>query len=179
MPERNYYEVLGISRAAGADEIHAGYLERMHSVHPDLNSADGEAAHERAVEVVAAYGVLSDPSSRKRYDFRARHPFRRDGDLPGLRLLRGRDAEEAEQRFAEGLRRVTEDELARAVEPFKAALRLKPDYPAASYNLGLVGALLGNGSFALDVLAEGLRLSPKDDSLRQLRQSVVSTFMSV
>ncbi len=178
MPERDPYEVLGASRTAGPEDLHACYLERMHQVHPDLHSSDMDAAHERAVEVVAAYRLLSDPVARRRHDFRARFPFRQDGVLPGLKLLKGRSREEAERRFLEGMLRVREDELARAIEPFKAAVRLEPAFAAAAYNLGLAAALLGNGPYALDVLTEGLTNCPKDDGLKRLRQAVASTFMT-
>lgn len=179
MSERNHYEVLGASKSSIADEIHACYLERLHQVHPDRNAGDDELAHERTIEVVAAYRVLSNPDARKRYDFRCNNPFRIDGALPGMKLLKGRKTEEAEARFAEGGRFIKVDDLVRAVEPLKAALKLEPAYSAASYNLALAGALLGNGSFALSVLELAITRDSKDASLLRLRKAVVSTFLTV
>lgn len=179
MPSRSHYEVLGVERTADADRIHEGYLERLNEVHPDRNQGDEDTAHERTIEVVAAYRVLSDPESRKRYDFRMQNPFCLDGELPGFGVLKRRNRKEAEERFREGAYFLRADDLVKAVEPFKAALRLEPDYPPAAYNLALVGALLGSGTFALDVLAKALVHDPKEPSLLRLRQAVLETFLAV
>ena len=179
MPERNHYEVLGVSRSASVDEIHAHYLEKLHQVHPDRNAGDEDAAHERTIEVVAAYRVLSDPDARKRYDFKALNPFLSAGETPGLRMLISKERKEAEARFAEAVRWLRIEELAKAVEPLKAALKLEPAYSAASYNLALLGALLGNPNFALDVLAKAGQADPKDEALARLRKAIHATFLSV
>lgn len=179
MAERNHYDTLGAPKSADADELRACYLERLHQVHPDRNAGDDEAAHEKTIEVVAAYRVLSDPDARKRYDFRCGNPFRTDGELPGIKLLKGRKTAEAEARFAEGGRFIRAEDLVRAVEPLKAALKLEPCYSAASYNLALAGAVMGNGNFALDILSEAIRKDPKDAALQRLRKAVLATFLTV
>lgn len=179
MPERNHYEVLGVAKSASLEELHAHYLEKLHQVHPDRNVGDEDAAHEKTIEVVGAYRVLSDPDLRKRYDFRSGNPFRSDGELPGVRLLMSKERKEAELRFAEGLRWLKADDLVKAVEPLKAALKLEPAYSAASYNLALAGALLGNGNFALDVLTKAIQADPKDAALQKLRKAVTTTFLTV
>ncbi|HTB21150.1 MAG TPA: DnaJ domain-containing protein [bacterium] len=179
MSERNHYEVLGAAKSSTPDEIHACYLERLHQVHPDRNAGDDEAAHEKTIEAVAAYRVLSDPAARRRYDFRCGNPFRFDGELPGLKLLKGRKSGEAESHFTDSVRFIRADDLVKAVDPLKAALKLEPDYPAASYNLALAGALLGNGNFALGVLTAALKRDPKDASLQRLHKAVVTTFLTV
>ena len=179
MPERNYYEVLGISKSAGEDEIHAHYLDKLHQVHPDRNAGDEDAAHERTIEVVNAYRVLSDPDARKRYDFRAGNPFLHEGETPGVKLLKSKERKEAEERFTEGVRLLKSDEGPKAVEKFKAALKLEPAYSAASYNLALLGALLGNANFALDVLGKAMQADPKDAALPRLRKAVMAAFLTV
>jgi curved DNA-binding protein len=63
---RDYYEVLGVSRDAGADEIQRAFRTLARRYHPDVNK--DPAADDRFKEVNEAYHVLSDPSTRARYD---------------------------------------------------------------------------------------------------------------
>ena len=63
---RDYYDVLGVSRDAGPDELQQAYRRLARANHPDVNS--DPAAEERFKEVNEAYSVLSDPEQRKRYD---------------------------------------------------------------------------------------------------------------
>jgi curved DNA-binding protein len=71
---RDYYQVLGVSRNAGADELQQAYRRLARANHPDVNHDPG--AEERFKEVNDAYHVLSDPELRKRYD-RFGEDFRR------------------------------------------------------------------------------------------------------
>ncbi|MDF1816312.1 MAG: J domain-containing protein [Verrucomicrobiales bacterium] len=64
---RDYYEVLGVSRNAGQDDIKKAFKKLARKYHPDL-AADKEAAEEKFKEVNEAYEVLSDPAKRKKYD---------------------------------------------------------------------------------------------------------------
>jgi tetratricopeptide (TPR) repeat protein len=179
VPERNHYEVLGLSRSASPEDLHNHYLEKLHQVHPDMNAGDEEAAHERTIEVVNAYRTLSDPAARKLYDFRTGNPFLTEGLTPGLRVMLSKERKEAEARFNEGLRCLKVEDFTKAVEHFKAALKAEPAFGAASYNLALLGALLGNPNFALDVLAKAAQADPKDAALAKLRKAVHATFLSV
>ncbi|MCW2718766.1 DnaJ C-terminal domain-containing protein [Pseudonocardia sp.] len=63
---RNYYEVLGVPRNAGSDELQQAFRRLARENHPDVNK--DPAAEERFKEINEAYSVLSDPSKRKRYD---------------------------------------------------------------------------------------------------------------
>ena len=63
---RDYYQVLGVSRNAGADELQQAYRRLARANHPDVNHDPG--AEERFKEINDAYHVLSDPEQRKRYD---------------------------------------------------------------------------------------------------------------
>jgi molecular chaperone DnaJ len=65
--KRDYYEVLGVGREADEGTIKSAYRKLAHQFHPDKNSGD-QAAEERFKEVSEAYGVLSDPEKRARYD---------------------------------------------------------------------------------------------------------------
>ena len=65
--KRDYYEVLGIQKGAGEDEIKKAYRAMAKKYHPDLNPNDKEA-EAKFKEVGEAYEVLSDPDKRARYD---------------------------------------------------------------------------------------------------------------
>ncbi len=64
--KRDYYEVLGVERAAQADEIRGAYRKLARKYHPDVNRDDG--AEEQFKEVAEAYEVLSDAERRGAYD---------------------------------------------------------------------------------------------------------------
>jgi curved DNA-binding protein len=63
---RDYYEVLGVSRDAGPDELQQAFRRLARANHPDVNRDPG--AEERFKEINEAYQALSDPDLRKRYD---------------------------------------------------------------------------------------------------------------
>ena len=67
MEKRDYYEVLGVSKTATADEIKKAYRKLAVKYHPDKNPGDKEA-EEKFKEAAEAYDVLSDPQKRQRYD---------------------------------------------------------------------------------------------------------------
>ncbi|MER7817364.1 DnaJ C-terminal domain-containing protein [Streptomyces sp. NPDC096153] len=63
---RDYYDVLGVGRGASPDEIQAAFRKLARRHHPDVNKEP--EAEERFREINEAYGVLSDPDTRRRYD---------------------------------------------------------------------------------------------------------------
>ncbi|HHV71172.1 MAG TPA: molecular chaperone DnaJ [Clostridia bacterium] len=67
MAKRDYYEVLGVSRDATAEEIKKAYRKLARQYHPDANKDDPNA-EEKFKEIAEAYDVLSDPQKRARYD---------------------------------------------------------------------------------------------------------------
>ncbi|MCQ2082939.1 MAG: molecular chaperone DnaJ [Bacteroidaceae bacterium] len=67
MAKRDYYEVLEVSKSASADEIKKAYRKLAIKYHPDKNPGDKEA-EEKFKEAAEAYGVLSDPDKRAKYD---------------------------------------------------------------------------------------------------------------
>ena len=69
MPERDYYEVLGVSRNASPEDIKRAYRKIAIKYHPDKNPGD-KSAEEKFKEASSAYQVLSDPEKRKIYDLR-------------------------------------------------------------------------------------------------------------
>lgn len=65
--KRDYYEVLGVGREAGEQEIKGAYRKLALRFHPDRNP-DDPAAEEKFKEASEAYSVLSDPQKRAAYD---------------------------------------------------------------------------------------------------------------
>jgi molecular chaperone DnaJ len=65
--QRDYYEVLGIEKAADAEEVKRAYRRLAMKYHPDRNPGDAEA-EAKFKEAASAYEVLSDPDKRKVYD---------------------------------------------------------------------------------------------------------------
>jgi len=65
--KRDYYEVLGISRNATAEEIKKAYRKKAIEYHPDKNPEDKDA-EEKFKEAAEAYEVLGDANKRARYD---------------------------------------------------------------------------------------------------------------
>lgn len=65
--KREYYEILGVPRGAGLDEIKKAYRRMALQYHPDKNPGDADA-EEKFKEAAEAYGILSDEEKRARYD---------------------------------------------------------------------------------------------------------------
>lgn len=65
--KRDYYEVLGVERGAGEQEIKSAYRKLAMQHHPDRNPGNAEA-EEKFKEASEAYSVLADPHKRAQYD---------------------------------------------------------------------------------------------------------------
>jgi molecular chaperone DnaJ len=67
MAKRDYYEILGVDKSAGADEIKKAYRKIALKYHPDKNP-DNQEAEDKFKEAAEAYEVLSNPEKKQRYD---------------------------------------------------------------------------------------------------------------
>ena len=67
MAKKDFYEILGVSKSATAEEIKKAYRKVAIQFHPDKNQGD-KAAEEKFKEAAEAYEVLSDETKRAQYD---------------------------------------------------------------------------------------------------------------
>src|SRR5438105_15875829 len=67
MAKQDYYELLGVSRSAKADELKKAYRKLAMKYHPDKNQGDKEA-EKKFKEISEAYEVLKDDQKRAAYD---------------------------------------------------------------------------------------------------------------
>jgi molecular chaperone DnaJ len=67
MSKRDYYDTLGVSKGATAEEIKRGYRQKAKELHPDRNTANPKA-EEQFKEANEAYEVLKDANKKAAYD---------------------------------------------------------------------------------------------------------------
>ncbi|TKC08337.1 molecular chaperone DnaJ [Pedobacter polaris] len=67
MSKRDFYDILGVTKSASAEEIKKAYRKLAIKYHPDKNP-DDKAAEDKFKEAAEAYEVLSNPEKKQRYD---------------------------------------------------------------------------------------------------------------
>ncbi len=82
MAKRDYYEVLGVSRQASADEIKKAYRKMAIQYHPDKNPGNKEA-EDKFKEAAEAYEILSSPEKKQKYDQFGHQAFSGGGGAGG------------------------------------------------------------------------------------------------
>ena len=91
----DYYETLGVSKSASADEIKKAYRKLALKYHPDRNQGDKEA-EEKFKEISIAYETLSNPEKRQQYDQFGHDAYTRQGGGGG-----GYDYQRAQDIFSQ------------------------------------------------------------------------------
>ncbi|MEA3440682.1 MAG: molecular chaperone DnaJ, partial [Chloroflexota bacterium] len=82
MAQRDYYEVLGVSRSATQEELKAAFRRLARQYHPDVN--DSSDAEERFKEINEAFAVLSDEQRRGAYDRYGHEGVRGPNGMPNF-----------------------------------------------------------------------------------------------
>ncbi|MDH5642754.1 MAG: J domain-containing protein, partial [Gemmatimonadota bacterium] len=83
-PNKDYYQLLGVSDKADDSEIKKAYRRLAKKYHPDANP-DNKQAAEKFKEISEAYSVLNDAEKRKKYDMMRRFGAFSSGGHPGAR----------------------------------------------------------------------------------------------
>ena len=78
MSDRDYYEILGVSRSASNDEIKKSYRKLAMKYHPDKNSGDSKS-EKKFKEISQAYEILKDPQKKSAYDQYGHAAFQQGG----------------------------------------------------------------------------------------------------
>lgn len=79
----DYYDILGVSKGASADEIKKAYRKQALEWHPDRHKDEKEAAEKRFKEINEAYQILSDPQKKSAYDQYGHDAFTPGGGMGG------------------------------------------------------------------------------------------------
>jgi molecular chaperone DnaJ len=83
MSKRDYYDVLGVSKGASADEIKKAYRKLAMQYHPDRNEGDA-TAEQKFKEINEAYEILKDENKRSAYDRMGHSAFEQGGGFGGF-----------------------------------------------------------------------------------------------
>jgi molecular chaperone DnaJ len=100
MAQRDYYEILGVSKSASQEELKSAFRRLARQYHPDVNNASD--SEERFKELNEAYAVLSDSEKRAAYDRFGHAGVRGAGGAPDFSVDFGNFADIFEEFFGVG-----------------------------------------------------------------------------
>lgn len=134
MPEhKDYYATLGVSRSAGDKDIKQAYRRLAVKLHPDKNPSESKQgfASSQFQDVNEAYHTLVDRKKRDAYN---KQLLERQS---GATESHSYEVNQAEMVYRQGVKAYNEQNFKRAVEYFKAAVRLNPKKAAYYDRLGI------------------------------------------
>src|SRR5207247_10429246 len=82
MAKQDFYDILGVSKSADADELKRAYRKLAMQLHPDRNPGDKSAEH-KFKDINEAYDVLKDDQKRAAYDRFGHAAFENGSRGPG------------------------------------------------------------------------------------------------
>jgi molecular chaperone DnaJ len=100
MAKQDFYEILGVSRSASADELKRAYRKLAMQYHPDRNPGD-KSAEQKFKDINEAYDVLKDEQKRAAYDRYGHAAFEQGGRGPGDFAFTGGFADIFDEMFGE------------------------------------------------------------------------------
>src|ERR1700686_2830031 len=83
MAKQDFYDILGVSKSADADELKRAYRKLAMQFHPDRNSGD-KSAEQKFKNINEAYDVLKDDQKRAAYDRFGHAAFENGSRGPGF-----------------------------------------------------------------------------------------------
>src|SRR3984885_8426944 len=87
MAKQDFYETLGVTKSASADDLKKAYRQKAMQFHPDRNAGD-KAAEQKFKDISEAYDILKDDQKRAAYD-RFGHAAFENGGMGGQRAGEG------------------------------------------------------------------------------------------
>jgi molecular chaperone DnaJ len=141
----DFYELLGVSRDASAEELKKAYRRRARDLHPDANP-DDPAASEQFKELSRAYSILSDDDQRARYD-----RFGEDG-------VQGAGGGQTGDMFGGGLGDIFDAFFGSSGSPFGGGGRRGPSGPPRGQDMEIAVAITFEQSVFGDQIPVELKL---------------------
>ncbi len=193
----NYYELLGVARAATAAEVRQAYLRLAREKHPDRFADPAEKARAQTLfqDLTAAFNTLHNESSRRQYDAEIERPkpvtpaeIAQEAYARGLEMLEAGQLQEAvtalhaavhhapgEARYHAVLGRA----LARhppaareAIQALERAVQLAPGSAAFHAELAALFLKQGLRLRAQKAVEQALRIDPKEPLARRVAESL-------
>jgi len=154
--EKDFYEILGVSRNATQSEIKSSYLALAKKVHPDTKSAldtSIEKYHMRFVELNRAYSTLSHPERRRAYDEQL---------AAGKSVVESRQQKVILAQFKQGLADLNHGQIADAIAAFERCAQMDPTNCKYHLHLGIAHSRRGDNKRAESCFRECVKMEPRN-----------------
>lgn len=194
MSEKNYYQILGVSRLATTDQIKRRYRYLARIYHPDV-ADDKDKANRIFAEISVAYQTLVDPNKRAAYDAaldkefldyqnRVQEEYRRKSGYKqtstGYRQTTRNInyAEEAQKKVAEAESAFIAHQFKTAISAAKEAIKYDRNNPKAYVILGDIYRMQGLDEESISMYTVALQLNPRDMNVQSKLDRVARNRMA-